>query len=387
MSPYRVPFVDPRRHYDRLKPEIDAAITSCLSQGDLVYRRQLREFEEHLASFVGVKYAVGVNSGYHALHFALVAAGVGPGDEVVTVAHTFVATVSAIVHAGATPVMVDVGDDFNVDVSRLEKAITSRTKAILCVHLNGRTCDMGRIQQIADKHGVLVIEDAAQALGATFDGQRAGSFGLAGCFSFYPFKVLGGFGDGGALTTNDPNVARMASLLRYNGEDRQTGEYHYHGYTALLDNVQAAVLDVKLRHLPTWIEHRRAIAARYTTGLRGLEGIAVPPSDDARRFDVFQNYVIRALERDSLRTHLSECGIETLVHWSKPMWMHPGLRLSNPRLASTERFCREVLSLPLSAETTFEQVDLVVQAVREFTAHHSAANASTAHKPPLNAAL
>jgi dTDP-4-amino-4,6-dideoxygalactose transaminase len=387
MSSYRVPFVDPRRHYDRMKPEIDEAITSCLSQGDLVYRRQLREFEEHLASFVGVKYAVGVNSGYHALHFALLAASVGPGDEVVTVAHTFVATVSAIVHAGATPVLLDVGDDFNVDVDRLEAAISSRTKAILCVHLNGRMCDMDRIQQIADKHRVRVIEDAAQALGATFDGRRAGSFGLAGCFSFYPFKILGGFGDGGALTTNDSNVARIASLLRYNGEDRQTGEYHYHGYTALLDNVQAAVLDVKLRHLPTWIEHRRAIAARYTTGLRGLEGIAVPPSDDARRFDVFQNYVIRAVERDSLRTYLSEAGIETLVHWSKPMWMHPGLRLSNPRLANTERFCREVLSLPMSAETTFEHVDLVVQAVREFAARRSAGNSPAAHKHPLSATL
>src|SRR5437773_9384836 len=204
MPAYRVPFVDPRRHYQRLKPEIDAAITSCLSDGDLVYRRQLREFEERFAAFVGVKHAVGVNSGYHALHFALLAASVGPGDEVVTVAHTFVATISAIVHTGATPVMVDVADDYNIDVDRLEQAITRRTKAILCVHLNGRICDMDRIREIADKHGVVVIEDAAQALGATFNGQHAGSFGVAGCFSFYPFKILGGFGDGGALTTNDP---------------------------------------------------------------------------------------------------------------------------------------------------------------------------------------
>ena len=371
MPTYRIPFVDPRSHYDRLKPEIDAAITSCLSQGDLVYRQQLRQFEEHLAAFVGVKYAVGVNSGYHALHFALLAAGVGQGDEVVTVAHTFVATISAIVHAGATPVMVEVGDDFNMDVDRLEAAITSRTKAVICVHLNGRTCEMQRIRQIADTHGVAVIEDAAQALGATFDGQRAGSFGLAGCFSFYPFKILGGFGDGGALTTNDPNVARMASLLRYNGEDRQTGEYHYHGYTALLDNVQAAVLDVKLNHLPQWIRHCRAIAHRYTLGLRGLDGISVPPADDARRFDVFQNYVITAIDRDSLQAHLGRRGVETLIHWSKPMWMHEGLRLSNPGLPHTSRLCREVLSLPMSAETTFDQVEVVVQAVRDFVRERS----------------
>lgn len=382
MPTYRIPFVDPRRHYDRLKPEIDAAITSCLSQGDLVYRQQLRQFEEHLAAFVGVKYAVGVNSGYHALHFALLAAGVGPGDEVVTVAHTFVATISAIVHTGATPVMVEVGDDFNMDVDRLEAAITSRTKAVICVHLNGRTCEMERIRQIADTHGMAVIEDAAQALGATFDGQRAGSFGLAGCFSFYPFKILGGFGDGGALTTNDPNVARMASLLRYNGEDRQTGEYHYHGYTALLDNVQAAVLDVKLNHLPHWIRHRRAIAQRYTLGLGGLNGICAPPADDARRFDVFQNYVITATDRDSLQAYLGRRGVETLIHWSKPMWMHEGLRLSNPGLPHTSRLCREVLSLPMSAETTFDQVEEVVQAVRDFVRERS----GTTHRSPVTAA-
>jgi dTDP-4-amino-4,6-dideoxygalactose transaminase len=382
MPTYRVPFVDPRRHYNRLKPEIDAAITSCLSQGDLVYRQQLRQFEEHLAAFVGVKYAVGVNSGYHALHFALLAAGVGPGDEVVTVAHTFVATVSAIVHTGATPVMVEIADDFNMDVDRLEAAITSRTKAIICVHLNGRTCDMQRIRHIADTHRLAVIEDAAQALGATFDGQPAGSFGVAGCFSFYPFKILGGFGDGGALTTNDPNVARVASLLRYNGEDRQTGEYHYHGYTALLDNVQAAVLDVKLTHLPGWIRHRRAIAHRYTLGLRGLTGISVPPADDARRFDVFQNYVITAIDRDLLQAHLARCGVETLIHWAKPMWRHEGLQLSNPGLAHTERLCRQVLSLPMSAETTFDQVDVVVQAVRDFVGERSV----TTHASPVSAA-
>jgi dTDP-4-amino-4,6-dideoxygalactose transaminase len=366
MPSYTVPFVDPRRHYDRLKPEIDAAITSCLTSGDLVYRQQLRDFEEHLAAFVGVKYAVGVNSGYHALHFALLAAGIGAGDEVITVAHTFVATVSAIVHAGATPVMVDVDDDYNVDVDRLEQAVTSRTKAVICVHLNGRVCEMDRIHHVAEKHRLAIIEDAAQSLGATFDGQRAGSFGVAGCFSFYPFKILGGFGDGGALTTNDPHVARAAALLRYNGEDRETGEYHYHGYTALLDNVQAAVLDVKLKHLPDWIRHRRGIAHRYTMGLRGLDGIGLPPCDDARRFDVFQNYVIRTAHRDAMKAHLARCGVETLVHWAKPMWAHDALRLPDPGLPNTERLCREVLSLPMSAETTFAQVDVVVQAVRDF---------------------
>jgi dTDP-3-amino-2,3,6-trideoxy-4-keto-D-glucose/dTDP-3-amino-3,4,6-trideoxy-alpha-D-glucose/dTDP-2,6-dideoxy-D-kanosamine transaminase len=365
---YRVPFVDPRAHYRRYRSEIDAAIGECLSSGDLIYRDQLRRFEENLAAFVGVRYAVGVNSGYHALHFALLGAGVGAGDEVVTVAHTFVATISAIVHCGATPVLVDVGPDYNMDPVSLERAITPRTRAILCVHLNGRLCAMDRIRALAERHRLAVIEDAAQSLGATYDGRRAGALGLAGCFSFYPFKILGGFGDGGALTTNDETVARMASLLRYNGEDRRTGEYHYHGYTALLDNVQAAVLDRKLVHLPSWIEHRRRVAERYRQGLTGLSGLRLPHYDESRQRDIFQNYVIRTPERDRLREYLHRSGVETLVHWPKPVWEHAALGLKDPQLDETGRICREVISLPMSAETTDEHVDITVQAIREFFA-------------------
>lgn len=363
---YRVPFVDPRTHYQQLKPEIDAAITGCLAKGDLVLRQQLRDFEANLAAFVGVRYAVGVNSGYHALHLSLLAAGIGPGDEVVTVAHTFVATVSAIVQCGAKLVLVDVRDDYNMDPDAVERAITPRTRALLPVHLNGRVCEMDRLMALADKHGLVVIEDAAQALGATHGGKRAGSFGVAGCFSFYPFKILGGFGDGGAVTTDDPHVARAVSLLRYNGEDRETGEYHYHGYTALLDNVQAAVLDVKLRHLDRWIEHRRTIAERYRQGLRGIEGLRLPHYSEERQRDVFQNYVVRNAARDRLREHLKSRGVETLVHWPKPMWGHKALGLEDPRLPETERICREVVSLPMSAETTPEHVDITVQTIREF---------------------
>lgn len=249
---YRVPFVDPREHYRRYRAEFDAALQGCLEQGDLIMRQQLRDFERHLAEFVGTKYAVGVNSGYHALALSMQALGLGPGDEVIAPAHTFVATVSAIVHCGATPVLVDVAPDYNIDSDAAERAVTRRSRAIVPVHLNGRVCDMGRVMAIAKKHDLFVIEDACQSLGGSFDGLRAGSFGDAGCFSYYPFKILGCFGDGGAVTTNDEKLARIVTLLRFNGEDRETGEYFYHGYTALLDNIQAAVLDVKLRHFPEW---------------------------------------------------------------------------------------------------------------------------------------
>lgn len=365
---YRVPFVDPRTHYQRLRSEIDQAIAECLSRGDLIMRGQLRRYEEHLAAFVGTRFAVGVNSGYHALHLSLLAAGIGPGDEVITVAHTFVATISAIVHTGARPVLVDVGRDYNMDMEAMEGAITARTRAVLPVHLNGRLCDMDRVLAVAERRGLLVIEDAAQAVGATFRGRRAGSFGLAGCFSHYPFKILGGFGDGGAVTTNDPDIARRVALLRYNGEDRETGEYHYHGYTALLDNVQAAVLDVKLGHLPEWIAWRRRIAAHYRAALADVGEVVLPHFEGDAYFDVYQNYVIRTPQRDALRAHLQERGVESLVHWPKPVWAHRGLRLGDWHLPETERLCREVLSLPMSAETTEDQVDYTARSIREFFA-------------------
>lgn len=366
---YRVPFVNAREHYRRLKGEIDEAVIGCFTSGDLIQRSQLASFERNLADFVGVKYAVGVNSGYHALHLSLLAAGVGPGHEVITVAHTFVATVSAIVHTGATPVLVDVGDDHNMDLGLVERAITARTKCILPVHLNGRLCDMDRLGEIAAARNIIIIEDAAQALGAKFRNRVAGSFGVAGCFSFYPFKMLGCAGDGGAVTTDDPSIARAVRLLRWNGEDRETGEYHYHGYTALLDNVQAAILDKKLEHLPRWIEHRRTMAHRYARALNGVPGIRTASwTEDDGRYDAYQNYVIRAQRRDELRAYLKQEGVETLVSWPKPMWHHLALRLGEHHLPVTEALCREVISLPMSAELLEEHVDITADLIRKFYA-------------------
>ena len=367
---YRVRFVKADEHYARLKREIDDTLFACLSKGDLINRRQLREFEEHLAAFVGTRYAVGVNSGYHALALSLLACGVGPGHEVITVAHTFVATVSAIVHCGATPVLIDVRSDHNMDPDLIEAAITPRTKALIPVHLNGRICEMDRIRDIADRHKLMIIEDAAQGLGATFKGRGGGSFGLTGCFSFYPFKMLGCFGDGGAVTTNDPAIARAIVRMRYNGEDRETGEYHYHGYTALLDNMQAAVLNVKLPHLPAWIEHRRDMAALYKKALGDIRQIVLPNFGGEDYYESFQNYVIRTPQRDELRAFLRECGVETLVSWPKPMWQHLALRLGDYTLPQTEALCREVLSLPMNSESTPEEIAVTAEAVGEFFATH-----------------
>jgi len=350
-----------------MEGEIDAAIKEILSNGDLILRNQLRQFEENIASFVGVTHAVGVNSGTDALHLSLLADRVGTGDEVVTVAHTFVATVAAIVHCGATPILVDVGEDFNMDMGQLEQAVSPQTKAIIPVHLNGRPCNMEKLMRIASEHNLIVIEDAAQALGASFDGQKAGSFGLAGCFSFYPAKILGGAGDGGVVVTNSGEIAEKICLLRDHGQQRNTGDILYYGFNSRLDNLQAAILNVKLRYLPRWIKRRRELATVYEEGLSGLPQIKTPPPpQQGCYFDVYTNYVVRAQERDRLVAHLRECGIEILISWPKPMHHHKALGLGHYRLPETERISKEVLSLPLNTEISNEQVEFVIESIRKF---------------------
>jgi dTDP-4-amino-4,6-dideoxygalactose transaminase len=363
---YKVKFVDPGKNYQMIQEEIDAAYREVMTKGDLIMRGQLRRFEESLAAFVGTKYAVGLNSGYDALHISMIIAGVKPGDEVIVPAHTFLATASAVVNAGGKPVLVDVGKDYNIDLNRIEEKIGSRTKGIIPVHLNGRPADMEKVMALARKHKLIVIEDACQSLGAVFLGKKVGSFGLTGCWSFYPFKILGGYGDGGAITTNDPEAARKAALLRYNGEDRETGEYYYHGFTCLLDNLQAAFLDVKLRHLTRWIERRRAIALRYQAGLSGIPDLILPHFPDPRMEEVFQNYVIRTLRRDALFEHLKAAGVETLIHWRKPYYKHKALGMDGQSFPETESISREVISIPINVEISDAEVDYVIQSVRSF---------------------
>ena len=365
---YKVPFVKYPEHYRRIWNEVNKAITEVLSKGDLILRDQLRQFEEDIASFVGGKYAVGVNSGTDAMLLSLEAAGIGSGDEVITVAHTFVATVAVIVHCGATPVLVDVGEDYNINVDLVEEAITPRTKAIIPVHLNGRLCDMERLMGIAQRHNLIVIEDAAQALGASFGGRRAGAFGLTGCFSFYPAKILGGAGDGGIVVTSDREVAEKICLLRDHGQQRTTGDILFYGFNSRLDNLQAAILNVKLKHLPQWIERRRELANLYHQGLSDLPYLKLPPPPQSqnRYFDVFTNYVVQAQQRDRLAAYLKECGIEVLISWPKPMHHQEALGLGHFHLPETERISREVVSLPLNPELSDEQVEYVIESVRNF---------------------
>ncbi len=288
---YKVRFVNYPEHYRRMWDETMDTLTQIFTRGDLIMRDQLLSFEAHMASYLGVKHAIGLNSGTDALYYSLEAAGIGPGDEVITVAHTFVATVSAIVFCGAKPVLVDVGEDMEMDVDQVEALITPRTKAIIPVHLNGRMVDMGKLMPIARKHDLVVIEDAAQSLGASYGGKRAGSFGLAGCFSFYPAKILGCAGDGGLLATNDDALANKIRLLRDHGLDRGTMEMLCFAYNSRLDNLQAALLDVKLRHFPDWLMRRREIAGLYTRGLSGIHGIKLPPEPlgGGLFYDVYQN--------------------------------------------------------------------------------------------------
>ena len=316
---HKVPFVDYREQYLNLKDEFDGVFQEVMSGGDFILRRHLKEFENNIASYVGTKHAIGVNSGTDALYLSAQALGFGPGDEVISVSHTFVATIGAIVQCGATPVLVDIGDDFNMDAEKIEAAITSKTKAIIPVHLNGRSCQMDKIMNLADKYNLRVIEDAAQALGASFNAKRCGSFGDAAIFSFYPAKMLGTAGDGGMICTDDDSLARNLRVLRDNGRVDLPDIIECFGYCSRLDNLHAAILNMKFKHFPAWINRRREIAELYRKGLAGISGLRLPPQSDGPFFDVYQNYVVRTKRRDELVSYLKDSGIETLVSWPIPL--------------------------------------------------------------------
>ncbi|MGH7201400.1 MAG: DegT/DnrJ/EryC1/StrS family aminotransferase [Planctomycetaceae bacterium] len=365
---WKVRYVDYPEQFFNMETEIMATLRHVLSRGDLILREQTERFEEDLARFCGARYAVGVSNCTDALHLAYRAAGIGPGDEVITVSHTFVATVEMIVHLGAEPLLVDIGDDHNIDGAKIEAAITPRTKAIVPVSLNGRCADLERISRIADKYGLAVIEDSAQALGASCDGRKAGTFGLAGCFSFYPAKLLGAYGDAGAVVTNDAQLAAKIRLLRNHGR-APSGEISCWAFNCRIDNIQAALLDLKLARLPQWLERRREIARIYDQHLRDVPGLMLPPGPDAdtTRYDVFQNYEIETDGLAGLTKHLKASGIEHLRPWGgKGVHQFPALGLGRFHLPRTERLFQRAVMLPMYPELSDEDARYVADVVRQF---------------------
>lgn len=362
-----VPFFDYPSLFTTQEDALTEILHDVLHRGAYILQRDVQEFESNLAEFLGVKYAVGVANGTDGLLIALHAAGIRPGDEVIFPAHTFVATAAAIHFAGATPVPVDCGDDYLCDPAAVEIAITAKTRAIMPVQLNGRVCKMDQLQQIADRHKCLIIEDAAQALGARYQGQCAGTFGLAGMFSFYPAKSLGCFGDGGAVVTNDATIAKTVRVMRDHGRN-DAGKVVAWGLNSRLDNLHAAVLNFKLRSFPAIIQRRREIASLYDAGLRGLAQLQLPPAPncDAAHFDTYQNYEMVAERRNQLRQYLKAFGIDTMIQWGGSavhQFSALGLQAALPR---TEGFFERCLMLPMNAMLSNDDVAYVTETILQF---------------------
>ncbi|HOK44777.1 MAG TPA: DegT/DnrJ/EryC1/StrS family aminotransferase [Bryobacteraceae bacterium] len=361
-----VPFVDLKQQYRSIAPEINAAVLETLESSQFVLGTQVAAFEEEFSQYVGARFGIGVNSGTSALHLALLAAGIGPGDEVITVSFTFVATVAAIVYTGAKPVLVDIDPRTNtIDPALVEAAITDRTKAILPVHLYGQPADLDPLIEIAQRHNLTIIEDAAQAHGAEYKGRRVGSIGDLGCFSFYPGKNLGAYGEGGMVVTNNPEYARKIRMLRDWGAE-QKYQHVLKGYNYRLEGIQGAILRVKLRHLEAWTEARRGHAALYSERL-AASGLRLPASVPNTRH-VFHVYGVFTPERDQLREALNRQGIQTGIHYPIPVHLLPAyadLGYQPGSLPHSERAAREELSLPMFAELTEEQIGRVCDAVLE----------------------
>lgn len=360
---------NPRAQYEAHKDAIDAAVRRVLESGRYILGDEVVAFEREFADFIGVPHAVGVGSGTEALHLAFAACGTGEGDEVITVAHTAVATVAAIELSGATPVLVDIDPDyFTLDPLQLEAAITSRTKAIVPVHIYGQPADLGAITSIAARYGIRVIEDCAQAHGATYRGKRVGSWGDIGCFSFYPTKNLGAIGDGGAITTNDSELAERVRCLReYGWVERNVSSTP--GWNSRLDELQAAILRVKLQFLDADNERRCEIAASYDKLLADFD--LVLPARRADATHVFHLYVARSTERDDLLGALRSTGVGAMIHYPSPVHLQPayfGRFAGAEKLPNTERAAKEILSLPIYPELTDAEVQKVAAACERFCA-------------------
>jgi dTDP-4-amino-4,6-dideoxygalactose transaminase len=362
-----IPFFPYADLFKRDEAALSEVMLDVCRRGAYILQKECRDFDANLAKFMGVKHAFGVANGTDAIIIGLKAVGIGPGDEVILPSHTYIATAASVHLVGATPVLAECGPDHMLDAADVEKRITSRTKAIMPVQINGRTCDMDALQAVADKHGLMIVEDAAQGLGSKFKGRCAGTFGKFGTISFYPAKLLGCFGDGGAIVTNDDEVAAQIALLKDHGRNEE-GRVVAWGYNSRLDNMQAAVLDYKLKSFDKDIARRRAVAARYQAGLGDLVELALPPAPDAdaRHFDVYQNYELEADRRDELRAYLDSRGIKTIIQWAgTPVHQFKELGFT-VELPKTDKFFTRFVMLPMNVVITDEEVDYIVSTIRSF---------------------
>ncbi|GAB6039887.1 DegT/DnrJ/EryC1/StrS family aminotransferase [Endothiovibrio diazotrophicus] len=360
-----IPMVDLKGQYHELKEEIDAGLLAALEETRFILGPNVQAFEKEAAAYLGVDHAVGVASGTDALHLALLAAGVQAGDEVITTPFTFIATAEAIKYVGATPVFVDIEPDtFNIDVAQAAAAITPQTRAILPVHLFGQPADMGAILALAEEHGLKVVEDCAQSFGAAIDGKQTGSLGVAGCFSFFPSKNLGGYGDGGLITTDSEELAAHLRVLRNHGSWKQ---YHHSeiGFNSRLDELQAVILRAKLKRIDQYSEGRRRVAHRYSASLAQMPGIT-PPHEDGKGRHVYHQYTLLAENRDPIREALSEAGIANAIYYPIPLHKQPVFSdaCAGLSLPVAERVAEQCLSLPVYPELPDADVDRVLEVIR-----------------------
>ena len=363
-----IKFVDLSRQYDSIKEEIDGVIKDVLQRGDYILGEDVSKFEAQFSNYIGCDYSVGVSSGTDALNLAIKALDIGAGDEVITVPNTFVSTAYAISEAGATPVFVDVDASTQLmDPALLEDRITDRTKAIVPVHLFGQIANMYEISDIANKHNLHIVEDACQAHGATQNGKKAGSLGKLGCFSFYPSKNLGAFGDAGIITTSDRELYERLILLRNYGAEKKN--YHViRGYNARLDNLQAAILNVKLKYLPSWITRRNEIHQEYVRALTGI-GDLILPTTSSGNSSACHLFVIRTDSRKGLSEYLASKEIPTIIHYPVPIHLqavYRDLKLTEGDYPVAEKLANEILSLPIHPEMTNDEVDWVSSQVQNY---------------------
>jgi dTDP-4-amino-4,6-dideoxygalactose transaminase len=363
----KIPFYDMTRQYRALQPEIDSAVRRVFERAWFILGEEGQRFEETFASYLGAKYGIGVGSGTEALHLALLACGVEPGDEVITVPNTAVPTISAISFANAVPKLVDIDPEtFTIDANKLEAAITPLTKAIVPVHLYGQSADLAPVLEIARRHNLKVIEDACQAHGTLYGDRKAGTFGEAGCFSFYPSKNLGAYGDGGFVCTNDAGLADQLRLLRNYGQRRR----YYHitkGFNSRLDEVQAAILRTKLPSLDESNRRRQQIARYYDELLKDTP--ITTPKRAQYGSHIFHLYVIRAPHRDALTAYLAEKEIETIIHYPIPVHLQEAygyLKLNKGSLPAAEKAAEEIVSLPIYPEIREDEIETVAECIRNF---------------------